>query len=174
MPMSYGQELILDIEKCDVSTFTRKSLTEFFVTLCDKIEMQRETLHFWDYEGQLDEYNKAPDHLKGISAVQFISTSNITIHTLDVLRVVMLNVFSCKDFNGYMVADFCANWFKGKITGRIILPRLEEYQNNKPKTCAKCKVIIYDDQWFTYSSARVGEVSPVCPDCLSKLYGSSG
>ena len=84
----YGKELILDIHECDPTKFTRDSLTNFFEILCDKIDMVAEDLYFWDYEGYPEEYKKDPDDIKGTSAIQFIRTSNITVHTLDVLQKV--------------------------------------------------------------------------------------
>ena len=87
----YGKELILDLHNCNSYKFTRKCLTNYFIELCELIDMERENLHFWDYIGQEDEYEKAPDHLKGTSAIQFISTSNITIHSLDVLKRAYIN-----------------------------------------------------------------------------------
>lgn len=169
--MAYGQELVLDIQHCDLSTFTRRSLTDFFASLCKEINMQPEDLHFWDYEDAPEEYAMAPDHLKGRSAVQFIKTSNITVHTLDVPKAILINVFSCKRFNSEQVADFCANWFKGEITGKVTLQRLEDFDDGKPKVCERCGITIYDDQWFEYSHARFPTVFPVCGECLSKLYG---
>jgi S-adenosylmethionine/arginine decarboxylase-like enzyme len=56
-------------------------------------------------------------HLKGTSAIQFITTSNITIHTLDLLGAVYLNIFSCKEFEAEVVKEFSENWFKGKTIG---------------------------------------------------------
>jgi len=103
----YGKELIVDLHGCERLPITRKWLSEFFIALCDLIDMEREDLHFWDYEGDRAGYDAAPDHLKGISAVQFIKTSNVTIHTVDKLGKVFLNIFSCKDFETQKVLDFC-------------------------------------------------------------------
>ena len=111
--IDYGKELILDLHNCNPDQFTRKSIRNYFKELCDLIDMERENLHWWDYEGQPEEYEKAPVHLKGISAVQFIKTSNITIHTLDTLRRVYLNIFSCKDFDSGVVRKFTEETFKG-------------------------------------------------------------
>lgn len=112
---SYGKELILDLHGCDSSKFTRKSIKKFFKELCELIDMEREDLHWWDYKGREEEYEKAPPHLKGISAIQFIRTSNITVHTLDDLKVIYLNIFSCKNFDAKVTLDFCVKWFDCKI-----------------------------------------------------------
>ncbi len=125
MPKSnYGKELILDIHNCDVSKFTRKSIKSYFIKLCDLIGMKRGSLHWWDYQGYPEEYTKAPTHLKGISAIQFISTSNITIHTLDELKHIYINLFSCKEFNIEEVKDFSKEFFRGFIVHSQIVERI--------------------------------------------------
>ena len=47
----------------------------------------------------------------GISAVQLIQTSAITIHTNDEARDMYLDVFSCKDFNAEDVLSAVKDWF---------------------------------------------------------------
>lgn len=111
----YGKELILDLEGCNPKKMTRINIEDFMIVLCDTIDMERCALHFWDYEGYPEEYKKAPAHLKGISAIQFITTSNITIHTLDELNKVFLNVFSCKNFKNSVVEETTIEFFNGKI-----------------------------------------------------------
>lgn len=113
---NYGKEMILDLHKVkNTHLFNRKDLKKFFIQLCDLLDMERCDLHFWDYVGEEAEYRKAPMHLRGTSAIQFISTSNITVHTLDEMKRVYLNIFSCKNFNGKMTKRFCENYFKGKV-----------------------------------------------------------
>lgn len=81
-------------------------------------------LTWWDdYRVPLEERETEP-HLKGTSAVQFIKTSNITIHTLDILKAVYLNIFSCKDFNENVVKRFSAGYFKGKIVNFKVIKRI--------------------------------------------------
>src|SRR4030042_990296 len=111
----YGKEVILDIHNCNVSKFNRKDIKKYIIQLCDLIDMQREDLNWWDYKGYPEEYAKAPDHLKGTSCVQFIKTSNITIHTIDPMKKIFINIFSCKNFSGTKAAKFSADWFNGKI-----------------------------------------------------------
>jgi len=105
--VSYGKELIVDLFGCMKFPQAREDIEKFLVDLCKLIDMEREDLHFWDYDGDPEGYADAPDHLKGISAVQFIRTSNVTIHTIDVPQMVLLNIFSCKDFETEKVLDFC-------------------------------------------------------------------
>lgn len=113
--MSYGKELILDLHDCDSSTFNRKSIKKFFKELCEQIDMERCQLNFWDDHGVSPDERQTEPHLKGTTAVQFILTSNIVIHTLDLMGNVYINIFSCKDFNSDIAKDFSAKWFKGKI-----------------------------------------------------------
>jgi len=119
----YGQELILDLYECNPLVFNRTDLKRFFKELCELIGMQREDLHFWDYTGYPKDKKAAPPHLKGTSAIQFIQTSNITIHTLDDLRKVFINLFSCQSFPSDVAVRFCANFFSGKIKMRQDLIR---------------------------------------------------
>jgi len=86
--------------------------------------MNQEDLHFWDFEGCPEEYDKAQPHLKGISVIQFITTSNITIHTLDVLGKVFINIFSCKNFDTYKAATFSEKFFGGNALNVKIVNRL--------------------------------------------------
>ena len=120
----YGKELILDLHDCDVTLFNRESIIYYLVILCDKIRMDMEDRHFWDYEDDPEGKEKAPPHLKGTSCVQFIKTSNITIHVLDDLRKVFINIFSCKDFETKTVGRFTANFFKGKVVNYTVVNRL--------------------------------------------------
>ena len=121
----YGKELIIDLHNCDPSTFTRKSIKDYVDTLCKEvIYMEAEDLHFWDYEGDPEGYAEAPDHLKGVSAVQFIKTSSIVIHTLDVLEKAFINIFSCKEFDTVEVARFTSGWFFGRVVNSKVVYRL--------------------------------------------------
>lgn len=110
----YGFELILDLHGCDVATFNRKSLRAFFKKLCDAIDMKRCKLCFWDDVGVPEEERQTSMHTKGTSAVQFILTSNITIHTLDLMEAVYVNIFSCKPYNKDLAEQITKEWFKAK------------------------------------------------------------
>jgi S-adenosylmethionine/arginine decarboxylase-like enzyme len=120
----YGKELILDLHNCDPSTFNRKSLKQYFIKLCKLIDMKRSKLTWWDDYNVPEEERQTEPHLKGTSAVQFIMTSNITIHTLDLLGAVYINIFSCKDFDPEVAKKFTADWFKGNIVNSQEIDRL--------------------------------------------------
>jgi len=120
----YGYELILDLHDCNVSTFNRESIDKFFSELCDFIDMQKCERFFWDDIGVPEEEKQTSPHTTGTSAVQFILTSSIVIHTLDKLGKVYINIFSCKTFDADAAADFSWNWFKGHIANKTVINRL--------------------------------------------------
>lgn len=110
----YGYELILDLHSCDSSTFNRKSLRLYFESLCDEIKMTRCKLHFWDDVGVPLEEQQTSPHTKGTSAVQFILTSTVVVHTLDLLGAVYINIFSCKEYDKDKAEQLTKEWFKAK------------------------------------------------------------
>lgn len=120
---NYGKEVMLDLHNCNPKKFNRNKIKSFFIELCDLIDMQREKLCWWDDYGLPPEKKQTEPRLKGTSAVQFILTSNITIHTLDIMGRVYLNIFSCKDFNANTVRDFTCRWFEGKIVNYRVITR---------------------------------------------------
>jgi len=113
----YGKELILDLKNCDYWKFTKEYLESFFEHLCELIKMERVELHIWE-----DHMSDEP-HLRGISAVQFIKTSNIVIHTLEIPGTVYLNIFTCKDFDTEVAEEWIANWFNGTVVNSVCLKR---------------------------------------------------
>ena len=121
--MNFGYELILDLQGCERGKFERVHLAQFFRELCSLLEMKRGPLHFWDYEPDDEARQQAPQNLAGVSAVQFISTSNITLHTLDHGGRVYLNIFSCGVFSAKEATEFCLGFFKGEVVTNVILER---------------------------------------------------
>ena len=105
----YGAELLVDLHDCDLEGLVNKEkLTEFFVTLCEKIDMTRHgDPLFWE------DYSDLP-HLNGVSAMQFIETSTIVCHPLPMLKYVYVNVFSCKEFDEQVALDYCVNFWQAK------------------------------------------------------------
>ncbi len=108
----YGYELVLDLHGCDQSTFSRESIELFFTELCDLIDMEKCEVHFWDDVGLPPEERQTSPLTKGTSAVCFILTSTIVVHTLDDLGAVYVNIFSCKEFDPWVAAKFTEEWFE--------------------------------------------------------------
>ena len=107
----YGQELILDLHDCDTAKFNRVDIEKYCKELCELIKMERCDLYFWDDVGVAEEERQVHPKTKGTSAVQFILTSTIIIHTLDLMKAVYVNIFSCKEFDTNEAAEFTAKWF---------------------------------------------------------------
>lgn len=110
----YGKELIIDLKACDVSKFNRKSLRKYFRELCELIDMQREDLHFWDDKNVPKKERRTEPHVVGITAVQFIITSSITIHALSILKEAYINIFSCNPFAVVKASKFTTGYFDAK------------------------------------------------------------
>ena len=120
----YGYELILDMFECNVALFNRKDIDLFFTDLCELIDMTRCEVYFWDDEGLPEEERQTSPHTKGTSAVCFILTSSIVIHTLDILKSVYINVFSCKKFDPNIVAEFARKRFEATSFRTNFLERM--------------------------------------------------
>ena len=121
---AYGQELILDLHGCDASRFTRSAIEQFCKELCELIDMERCDLHFWDDVGVPEEERQTDPKTKGTSAVQFILTSTIVIHTLDLMKTAYINVFSCRAFDTDEAAEFTATWFGStEWTAKVVVRR---------------------------------------------------
>ncbi len=73
--------------------------------------MERCDLHFWDDFGVPEAEKQTHPKTKGTSAVQFILTSTIVIHTLDLMKAAYVNLFSCQEFDADEAAEFTAKWF---------------------------------------------------------------
>lgn len=122
--MNYGKELILDLHNCETIKFTRKNIESFFSDVCVKTGMQKCELYFWDDLETPENEKQTNPQTTGTSAIQFILTSNITIHTLDKLKKVFINFFSCKGFDPLIVEKLAITYFCGEITNSTLLTRI--------------------------------------------------
>lgn len=122
----YGMELIMDLHDCDISKSNRKDIENFLEQLCKLIDIIRVYIHWWDYSGDKEGYDrdwKEHPHLVGTSVCQFISTSSIVIHTIDPFKKVFLNIFSCKTFDSKIAEDFAVKFFDGTVASSHTLIR---------------------------------------------------
>jgi len=124
MSQPYGVELILDLHGCAVSTFNRTSLRKYFAKLCKAIEMKPEDLHFWDDWHVPAEERQTSPRTKGTSAVQFILTSTIVIHTLELTGVAFINIFSCKEFDQTVAERITREWFGASECRTHVIERI--------------------------------------------------
>lgn len=112
----YGLELLLDLKGCDLSELSRDKLTEYFIRLCELIGMKRhgEPVFWEDHSGI--------PHLHGLTAIQFIETSNVVCHGLPLLQAVYLNIFSCREFDAEAAKNFSADFWKaGPVASAVVV-----------------------------------------------------
>jgi S-adenosylmethionine/arginine decarboxylase-like enzyme len=118
----YGYELILDLHACDPTRFSTLSLDAYLTELCKLIELERCEVHFWRDTGVPSAKKQLP-HTTGTSAICFIVTSSILIHTLDLLGSAYINIFSCKSFDAMKAREFTESWFDAKECRHSLLAR---------------------------------------------------
>ena len=118
---NYRKELILDLHDCNSRKFTRKDIRIYLEELCDSIDMERCKLVWCDDLHTPQEETKT--YVKGTIVVQFSKTSNITIHTLDILKRVYLNIFSSKNYDVKLAVNYSKNYFEGYIKNKKIIER---------------------------------------------------
>jgi len=109
---------------CDIAMFTRRGIKRFCRELCELIDMERCDLHFWDDVGLPKAERQTRPKTKGTSAVQFILTSTIVIHTLVLMGAAYVNIFSCKDFDADEATRFTTKWFGStQWTAKVVTRR---------------------------------------------------
>ncbi len=119
----YGQELILDLYNCDPNTFNRADIGDYFTKLCKAIYMEKCDVHFWDDVGVPKSKAQTHPDTKGTSAVCFIMTSSIVIHTLDIREEVFINIFSCKEFDTELARFITLDTFSGYLNDETVMKR---------------------------------------------------
>ncbi|MCH9052985.1 MAG: S-adenosylmethionine decarboxylase [Proteobacteria bacterium] len=121
---SYGYELVLDLHGCNSAKFNRADIDGYFTELCQRISMRKCEVHFWDDVGVPIEERQISPQTKGTSAVCFILTSTVVVHTLDILEAVYVNIFSCKTFDPAVAAEFTEDWFQAGSCKSTFIPRV--------------------------------------------------
>lgn len=107
----YGIETIIDLHNCNTAKFNRRDIKTYFALVCKLLDVRPEDCYFWDDLYTPEEKQQTEPKTKGTTAIQFILTSNITIHTLDLLATAFVNVFSCKDYDPQLVEEATVRFF---------------------------------------------------------------
>lgn len=115
---NYGLELIADMRGCDFSNLTQETLGEFLIKLVEHVKMVRhgEPLMWEDHSGI--------PHLDGISAIQFIETSNVVCHALQLPKTMYLNLFSCREFDPEDALRFSMEYWKATDENHSVIVRV--------------------------------------------------
>lgn len=111
-PVPWGWHLVLNLYDCSLEKIqSAETIRQFVIDLCDLIEMRR--------FGEPTIVNFGDDpRVTGYSLVQLIETSNICAHFADHSRAVYIDIFSCKQFDPEVAAEFCVKAFEaGKHSG---------------------------------------------------------
>lgn len=109
--VSWGISSSVDVKNCDPEIIRNADLIrDYVVKLCDLIEMKRfgecQVVHFGE-----------DDKVAGFSMVQLIETSLISGHFANATNSAYLDIFSCKEYDPAVVAEFTKEYFKGdKVT----------------------------------------------------------
>jgi S-adenosylmethionine/arginine decarboxylase-like enzyme len=101
--LCYGKHALFHLVKCNENILSIEAVKTFISTLVHDIDMvafgECQCFRF----GEGDEV--------GLSGVQLIYTSSITLHTNDLHREGYLDVFSCKDFSEDQVIATITKFF---------------------------------------------------------------
>ncbi len=120
-------ELLLDLEDCGdglLQGFGRANVEMFTRQLCRRLGLVPYGFHAWDDRDPKNTWPVPDDpRLQGISAVQFLSTSNITVHAMDQTKKVYINVFSCGPFDDNLAVDVSLEYFGGRVADRVTAVR---------------------------------------------------
>ena len=104
---AWGLHTTVDLKNCDPDLIrSADAIRDYIIQLCDLIEMNRFGDPLIAYLGQYPE-------IDGYSMVQLIETSNISGHFVNIKNSAYINIFSCKLYNPYIVAEFTKSFFKG-------------------------------------------------------------
>jgi len=113
--MSYGKSMVIDLEGCDTGKFNREDLEHFFMLLTMCLGMERGDLCWWDDVGVPEDEKQTDPRTTGTSAVQFILTSSIVVHTLDLTGQVFIDIFTCGELDDVDVRIVVAEFFRPSI-----------------------------------------------------------
>jgi len=110
----WGKHLLIDVKGYKCPRLTQDYVAKFFDVLIEKLQMTK--LGPFLVEELDEELNK------GVSAVQMITTSSICLHEDAIAKAIYLDVFSCREFDDYLVKMLVQGWFKPTgWTSQVIL-----------------------------------------------------
>lgn len=100
----WGKSLAINLFDCEHSLLTNKdSIAMFISKVLLVIDMKAHGQCYVERFGQ--------GSLEGISAMQFIETSSITVHCDEIKNRVFIDIFSCKNFDARNASQFAVEYF---------------------------------------------------------------
>ena len=114
-PQPWGWHLVLNLYDCNPEKIQSADVIyQFVVDLCELIQMRRFG------EPTIVNFGEDP-RVAGYSLVQLIETSNICAHFANESSAVYLDIFSCKQFDPEIAAQFCIQMFEaGKASANFL------------------------------------------------------
>ena len=104
---AWGLHTTVDLKNCNPELIrSADAIRDYVIQLCDLIEMIR----FGD--PLIVNFGQNPE-VAGYSMVQLIETSNISAHFVNIDNSIYVDIFSCKLYDPYIVAEFTKAFFKG-------------------------------------------------------------
>jgi S-adenosylmethionine/arginine decarboxylase-like enzyme len=104
----WGLATAVDLKNCNPATIRdAEKIKQFVQELSDLIDMKR----FGDT--MVVHFGEDP-RVSGFSMTQLIETSLISGHFANETNAVYLDIFSCKEYPPYKVAEFCRTFFEAQ------------------------------------------------------------
>jgi S-adenosylmethionine/arginine decarboxylase-like enzyme len=102
----WGMNVSIDLHDCDPKMIRdEKVIIKFIESLVKHIKMKA-------YGEPMIENFGANPKVTGISAMQLIETSGITMHFVNAINAAYIDIFSCKPFKPHETAHFCKKYLK--------------------------------------------------------------
>ncbi len=111
----WGKSVSINLFDCDISLFYPDPIKKFINEVIKVVDMKAHGPCYVDCFGI--------GELKGYSAMQFIETSSITVHTDEPGKRCFIDIFSCKDFDSKLAAEISNKYFQAKRIKYITLTR---------------------------------------------------
>lgn len=118
----YGQELVLSFHEVPKEFFDVKIIEKVAKGLVDDIGMTRGPIYTWP-KSDTEQDKGVPRKSGGISCIQFLEESSCTLHCLNEIGCVYLNLFSCKSFNSTRAKNYALKHIGGKLVQERVLVR---------------------------------------------------
>ena len=108
--------MAIDLHECEHNRLTdAELLKEFVAKLIEVVDMEAHGSCYIDRFGEGDIY--------GLSAMQFIETSTITVHLDHAGNRAFIDLFSCKDFDADKAETFAQEFFGAQTATSTVLER---------------------------------------------------
>jgi len=116
--MSWGMELLLDCQGCDLAVARdRKALAAYVRELVAAIDMRPFG------EPRIEHFATHDPDKAGYSLVQFIETSSIVAHFVDRSGDAYIDIFSCKPFDDRVAIEVTQRSFRPRAIKALFVER---------------------------------------------------